>query len=120
MPAIWHNINRRMGTVNAPQPRSEHHQHIMILSAEQLTQSLAKAHYIADAQLATTLSLMMTLQRPLLLEGDAGVGKTALATAFSQLLDTELIRIQCYEGLDADQILVDRRAGATPWDCENV
>jgi MoxR-like ATPase len=56
--------------------------------------------YIADRGLATVAYLALTLQRPLLLEGEAGVGKTAIATALAAALDTELIRLQCYEGLD--------------------
>ena len=62
---------------------------------------LAKASYVADEVIATALALALELGRPLLLEGDAGVGKTMLATALAESLGTRLIRLQCYEGLDA-------------------
>jgi len=56
--------------------------------------------YVVDEELATVLFLMLTLKKPLLLEGHPGVGKTEIANVLSQHLDTELIRLQCYEGLD--------------------
>lgn len=65
-------------------------------------QRLAAARYVADSSLATTLVLMERLQRPLLLEGDAGVGKTELAKALAAVHGCELIRLQCYEGLDVE------------------
>ncbi len=68
---------------------------------EQLNQQLVQHQYIADADLVTTLSLMESLQRPLLIEGDAGVGKTEIAKVLSEVYDCPLIRLQCYEGLDA-------------------
>ncbi len=67
-----------------------------------LQQRLTAACYVADASLATTLVLMERLRRPLLLEGDAGVGKTELAKALAKIHDCELIRLQCYEGLDVE------------------
>ena len=63
--------------------------------------------YLADDGLATAAYLAMEMGRPLFCEGDAGVGKTALAGALAQILDTPLIRLQCYEGLDAAQALYD-------------
>ena len=63
--------------------------------------------YLADTGLATAAFLALRMQRPLFCEGDAGVGKTALATALAGMLDTPLIRLQCYEGLDAAQALYD-------------
>jgi MoxR-like ATPase len=68
-----------------------------------LRQRLHEVGYIADEAMATTLWLAGELQRPLLLEGDAGVGKTALALAMSRALDRRLIRLQCHEGLDLAQ-----------------
>jgi MoxR-like ATPase len=65
-----------------------------------LQQRLAARQYVADRGLATSLFLAQRLGRPLLLEGEAGVGKTALAAAVAATLDTDLIRLQCYEGLD--------------------
>jgi len=62
---------------------------------------LAAVGYVADDALATALQLTLNLQRPLLLEGEAGVGKTETAKALAAALDTRLIRLQCYEGLDA-------------------
>lgn len=67
----------------------------------QLQDNLERAGYIADRSLATALILGVRLGRPLLLEGDAGVGKTAVAKALSEVFTCPLIRLQCYEGLDA-------------------
>ncbi len=66
-----------------------------------LQQELAGAGYIAEPQLTAALLLMHDLGRPLLLEGDAGVGKTEVAKVLAQVRHTRLIRLQCYEGLDA-------------------
>lgn len=69
----------------------------------ELRESLHRAGYIADEALATTLWLAGELQRPLLVEGDAGVGKTALASALARASGLQLIRLQCHEGLDLAQ-----------------
>jgi MoxR-like ATPase len=66
-----------------------------------LQQALAQAGYVAEPELAAALLLMLGLERPLLLEGDAGVGKTEVAKALAAVRATRLIRLQCYEGLDA-------------------
>ncbi|MBA2961707.1 MULTISPECIES: AAA family ATPase [Ramlibacter] len=66
-----------------------------------LQQELAQAGYIAEPPLAAALLLMQDLERPLLLEGDAGVGKTEVAKVLASVRGTRLIRLQCYEGLDA-------------------
>ncbi|WP_416548972.1 AAA family ATPase [Limnohabitans sp. DCL3] len=68
-----------------------------------LRERLQRSGYLADADLATTVWLASALQRPLLLEGDAGVGKTALATALAQSQNATLVRLQCFEGLDLAQ-----------------
>jgi MoxR-like ATPase len=69
-------------------------------SIDQLQQVLAAQHYIADRSIAVSAFLALKLGRPLLLEGEAGVGKTEVAKALASALDAELIRLQCYEGLD--------------------
>jgi MoxR-like ATPase len=74
---------------------------------DQIAQSLAACGYIADTELATAISLMQLLQRPLLLEGEAGVGKTEVAKALASVHGSELIRLQCYEGLDQAQALYE-------------
>jgi MoxR-like ATPase len=70
------------------------------LTVSDLQQRLAAQQYVADRGLAVSLFLALELRRPLFLEGEAGVGKTALASALAAALDTDLIRLQCYEGLD--------------------
>ena len=69
----------------------------------ELRESLHRAGYIADESLATTLWLAGELERPLLIEGDAGVGKTALAGALARARAQTLVRLQCHEGLDLSQ-----------------
>lgn len=73
----------------------------MDLSRDAILASFTQVGYIADPQLATALSLMHRLKRPLLLEGDAGVGKTEVGKSLAEVLNCPLIRLQCYEGLDA-------------------
>lgn len=68
---------------------------------DELQGALAMRNYIADRPLATTLFLALKLNKPLLLEGEAGVGKTEIAKTLTTILGTQLIRLQCYEGLDA-------------------
>jgi len=70
------------------------------LTVDDLQASLARQRYVADRALAVSAFLALKLQRPLFLEGEAGVGKTSLASALAAALDTDLIRLQCYEGLD--------------------
>jgi len=70
-------------------------------SIDALQTLLQQEQYVADRGLATSVYLALTLQRPLLLEGEAGVGKTEIAKVLASALGTELIRLQCYEGLDA-------------------
>src|SRR6266540_5288388 len=69
-------------------------------SIDELESALARASYLPDRGLATALYLSLKLEKPLLLEGEAGVGKTEAAKAIARALDTRLIRLQCYEGLD--------------------
>jgi MoxR-like ATPase len=79
----------------------------MPLSRELIAARLAEAGYIADGELATAVELMGLLKRALLLEGEAGVGKTAVAYALAIVHQTELIRLQCYEGLDQSAALYE-------------
>ncbi len=76
-------------------------------SIDELTASLAEHAYLADRGLATVLSLSLALEKPLLLEGEAGVGKTELAKVLAEVLDARLIRLQCYEGIDVAHALYD-------------
>ena len=73
---------------------------IVFHSISDLETRLAAEHYVTDPGLATSVFLALRLRRPLFLEGEAGVGKTALAGAVAAALETDLIRLQCYEGLD--------------------
>jgi len=70
------------------------------LALQNIRTALLRSGYLCDSQLAGSIHLAMNLKRPLLLEGDAGVGKTALAKALSEMVDRPLIRLQCFEGLD--------------------
>lgn len=74
-----------------------------IRSVDDTTALLAGHGYLADRELATAVFLAMRLRRPLFLEGEAGVGKTELAKVLSSALQTDLLRLQCYEGLDIAQ-----------------
>jgi MoxR-like ATPase len=76
-------------------------------SPEALATALSRAGYLADTGLATAGFLAARLHRPVFLEGDAGVGKTAFAVALAEATGVELIRLQCYEGLDVAQALYD-------------
>lgn len=79
----------------------------MTLSASAIQAGLARHRYIADEQLAVALQLVVALHKPLLIEGPAGVGKTACAKVLAELLNTRLIRLQCYEGLDTATALYE-------------
>jgi len=79
----------------------------LIPSVEKLGQMLGDVDYLADEGLATSAYLALRLPQPLLLEGEAGVGKTELAKALAAVLDTPLIRLQCYEGIDASEALYE-------------
>jgi MoxR-like ATPase len=80
---------------------------IMIVSRDEISNRLAAVGYIADRDIATALWLMEYLKRPLLLEGEAGVGKTEVAKALAAVHGAELIRLQCYEGLDQNAALYE-------------
>jgi MoxR-like ATPase len=76
-------------------------------SVEELEQALRRHSYLPDRGLATAIYLALSLDKPLLLEGEAGVGKTEVAKVLSELLGRELIRLQCYEGIDSYQALYE-------------
>jgi len=79
----------------------------LIPDVEFLKNRLGEIDYLADAALATSIFLALRLPQPLLLEGEAGVGKTEAAKAIAAVLDTPLIRLQCYEGIDAAEALYE-------------
>ena len=89
----------RQGAIAIDNPRPQ--------SVSDLHRRLAAAHYVADHGLAVALFLALRLKRPLFLEGEAGVGKTALAGAMAAAIDADLIRLQCYEGLDVSHALYE-------------
>ncbi|MCX6386738.1 MAG: MoxR family ATPase [Solirubrobacterales bacterium] len=76
-------------------------------SIEAVEEALRSDNYLPDRGLATAIFLALTMGRPLLLEGEPGVGKTEVAKALARLTGTELIRLQCYEGIDAGQALYE-------------
>jgi MoxR-like ATPase len=79
----------------------------MVNSVDDVARGLAAHDYLADEGLATAIYLAMTLQRPLLLEGEAGVGKTEVAKVLARWTGGELVRLQCYEGIDASQAVYE-------------
>ncbi|HLN76940.1 MAG TPA: MoxR family ATPase [Nocardioidaceae bacterium] len=78
-----------------------------VTSAADLAERLGRTGYLCDEALATIGFLALQMRRPLLLEGEPGTGKTALAEALAEALDLPMIRLQCYEGIDASQALYD-------------
>src|SRR5262245_59559334 len=74
---------------------------------ESIIEELDQSGYVADEELATLLFLLIKSGKPLLVEGHPGVGKTELAYALSSILDTKLIRLQCYEGLDINNAVYE-------------
>ena len=74
-----------------------------VADPEALAAALGQHGYLADEGLATAIFLALVLRRPLLLEGEAGVGKTEVAKVLSRWTDADLLRLQCYEGVDASQ-----------------
>lgn len=81
--------------------------HPSLSSVDAVVASLAEHDYLADRGLATTIFLAASLNRPLFLEGEAGVGKTEVAKVLAAITGGELIRLQCYEGIDANQALYE-------------
>jgi MoxR-like ATPase len=77
------------------------------LTIEKVQEALRKEKYICDRSLATVVYLSISMGKPLLLEGEAGVGKTEVAKVLAEIMETKLIRLQCYEGLDANTALYE-------------
>lgn len=82
-------------------------ENIKKLTVEELSHRLDDLKYVVDEELATVLFLMLQLEKPLLLEGNPGVGKTEVANVLAGLMGTELIRLQCYEGLDVNSAVYE-------------
>ena len=80
---------------------------IDLATVDELSRKLDNVDYLADQGLATALFCAARLPQPLLLEGEAGVGKTEAAKALAAALDTPLVRLQCYEGIDAAEALYE-------------
>lgn len=77
------------------------------IEPDEVSDRLTRTGYVCDADLATVVFLSLRMQRPLLLEGEPGTGKTSLAEALAEALALPLVRLQCYEGIDASQALYD-------------
>ena len=78
-----------------------------IAAIERIKKALKKQNYICDDELAFSLFLSQNLEKPLLLEGEPGVGKTEVAKVIAEVLGRKLIRLQCYEGLDANSTIYE-------------
>ena len=77
------------------------------MNIQELKEKMGQTHYVFDDTLATVLHVALTLGRPLLIEGAAGVGKTEVAKVMASVLDRELVRLQCYEGLEESKALYE-------------
>jgi MoxR-like ATPase len=80
---------------------------VLFGSVEDVERALARESYLPDRGLATAIFLALAMRRPLLLEGEAGVGKTEVGKTLARVVDAELIRLQCYEGIDSGQALYE-------------
>jgi MoxR-like ATPase len=94
-------VSELTGVADAPATATD------FVTVEALEEALQNEKYIADRSLATTLYLTLKLRKPLLLEGEAGVGKTEIAKVLASTLNAPLIRLQCYEGLDANSAIYE-------------
>ncbi len=82
-----------------------------VISAERLREKLFEAGYVADDEVGSLVWLALALERPILIEGEAGVGKTAIGAACANALARPLLRLQCYEGLDLSQAVYEWNYG---------
>jgi MoxR-like ATPase len=80
---------------------------VLFGSVDDVERALARESYLPDRGLATAIFLALAMRRPLLLEGEAGVGKTEVGKTLARVVDAELIRLQCYEGIDSGQALYE-------------
>ena len=78
---------------------------VRFTAVEEVERAFRGASYLPDRGLATAIYLALAMRRPLLLEGEPGVGKTEVAKTLARVLDADLVRLQCYEGVDASQAL---------------
>ena len=92
---------------NGPIPAADDRLAELLDSVESVERAFARENYIADRALALTVMLAARLEKPMLLEGEAGVGKTDVAKVLTRILDTELVRLQCYEGLDVNSTVYE-------------
>ncbi len=99
---VW--VKRALAAAAAARSADDH---VMLRSIDELQALLERQLYIADRGLATSIFLALKLQRPLLLEGEAGVGKTEVAKVLAAAFDSPLIRLQCYEGLDVSHAVYE-------------
>src|SRR5579862_8467407 len=79
----------------------------MQITQDQISDGLKRARYVTNERVETAIFLALALEKPLLIEGPAGAGKTEVAKVVAELLHTELIRLQCYEGLDEARALYE-------------
>src|SRR5687767_13681698 len=86
---------------------STHHGSPMLNTVDDIQSALLAHDYVADRDLATTVLLALKLNKPILLEGEAGVGKTQIAKTLAEMLGRRLIRLQCYEGLDVNTTIYE-------------
>src|SRR5216684_9227459 len=79
----------------------------MEITHKEIADGLKRAHYITNERVETAIFLALALEKPLLIEGPAGAGKTEVAKVMAEILHTDLVRLQCYEGLDEAKALYE-------------
>ena len=106
-PVVPGGRTKRHNTLLLPAPTFPYDPGMAFGSVDEVERALAEQSYLPDRGLATAIYLALAMRRPLLLEGEAGVGKTEVGKTLARILDAELIRLQCYEGIDASQALYE-------------